>query len=520
MPEPTPKPSNLIEPDELNLDATVPQCLDDQYVSDRVMDRMLKKKADYLDPEISDMRENEIRTEFLRSLTYSSQLVINRAFFNLNKQLIKLYSVPGTADFKAFATLLSEKKILPFLAKGKSIDVNPDIRTNEDANVALSKLLETTGDKICCVRLARDDRANERNVEFLYSAFGGYLSSLRNLQPLQLHAMAQELFNREMEAQEFEQFRANLYKLADYAYKQGTVRRQKVYEEFFVVPGSEKEKEANVDLGRFQEPTRENHLRELKRLVDLRYNTNLPDRLKRYSFTPLDLPTRIALQDELKEYNRQLSNQEVAEFVEDSLTNLQRRFMADQQRSMYLPLLQHLSLSDIVEIQKLDEWNIFINKQQSVLRYPLKMRENLDDFQNELIRLQSKISELFKNGEIGAKSHVAKRYATFITVGLQILGKLVLLGVSRHFSQAANPYLYKILESAATEATGYTVKLIVNMIDLDSRKIDSDLSYSIDLMRYDNPMNKEELQDLIRRIESLGGDQVKESKMPDQTKQV
>jgi hypothetical protein len=78
MPEPAPaKPSNLIGPDELNLDATVPQCLDDQYVSDSVMERMLKKKADYLDPEISALRENEIRTEFL-SLTSSSQLVIRR----------------------------------------------------------------------------------------------------------------------------------------------------------------------------------------------------------------------------------------------------------------------------------------------------------------------------------------------------------------------------------------------------------------------------------------------------------
>jgi hypothetical protein len=332
--------------------------------------------------------------------------------------------------------------------------------------------------------------------------------------------MAQELFNREMEPREFDKFRVNLYKLADYAYHQGTVKRQKVYEKFFVVSGSPKETETNVDLGRFKKPTQRNHLRELKRLVDLRYNTNLPDLLKRYSFTPLDLPTRIALQDDLKDLDRQHSNQQVAEFVEDSLTNLRRTFMADQQRNMYLPLLQHLSLSDIVEIQKLDEWNIFINKQQSVLRQPLKMHENLDDFQNELTRFQTKISELFKNGKIGSGPKVAKRYATFITVGLQMLGQLIMLGVSRHFSDATNPYLYKVLESGATAAGGYTVKLIVNMIDLDSRKIDSDLSYSIDIMRNDNPMNKEDLKDLIRRIESLGGDPVKESKMPDQTKQV
>jgi hypothetical protein len=388
--------------------------------------------------------------------------------------------------------------------------------------VALSKLLEKTGDEICCVRLAKDERTNEEKVAFLYSTFGSYVSSLWNLQPLQRQAMAQELFNRELSPAEFKKFAANLDKLAKYAHTQRTVKRQKIYEKFFVVKGATgKETEANVARGKFLEPTRENHLRELKKLVDLRYNTNLPDKLNRFTFTPVDLPTRIALQDKMQDIDAQHSNQEVAKFIDESLTFLKRKFMADQQSGMYLPLLENLDLSDIVEIHKLDEWNSFVDKQQSVLRHPLKMNDNLDDFQSQLIKLQTKISELYKEGKIGARKQQApKKYSPFVTVGLEVLGKLILVGVLHHLTGPASAPVFKILESGAGEAAGYTVKLMVNMIDLDARKIDSDLSYSIDMMRYDKPMNKEELEDLIRRIESIGGDRVAGGKMPDQTKQV
>lgn len=514
--------TNLIEPHDLNLDATVPQCLDDQYVSDRTLDFMLEKKADYLDREVGAMREREIRTEFLRSLTYSSQLVINRAFFKFNKQLTKFYSTPGTANFNAFATLLSEKKILPFLANDKSINENLDLRDTEDADVALSKLLEKTGDKICCVRLAKDNATNAKKTAFLYSTFGGYLSSLRSLQAEQLNAMVQELFNRELDPPEFDRFRTNLYRLADYAHNAGTVKRQKVYEEFFVVKGSsEKETEANVDQGRFLESNRDNHLRELKKLVDLRYNTNLPDKLNRFTFTPVDLPARIALQAEMQEFDRQHTNEEVANFIEESLAHLKRKFMADQQRGLYLPLLENLDLPDIVKIHEFDEWKSFVNKQQSVLRHPLRLNDNLDDFQAELIKLQAKISEQYINGEIGpAKKHTPKKYIPFITLGLEVLGRLILLGVTHGSSVAGNAHVFNILESGAGMAIGYTVKLMVNMIDLDARRIDSDLSYSIDMMRYDEPISKEELYDLIRRIEQAGGDRVDGGKMPEQTKQV
>jgi hypothetical protein len=515
--------TNLIEPHDLNLDATVPQCLDNQYVSDRTLNFMLEKKADYLDREVGAMREREIRTEFLRSLTYSSQLVMNRAFFKLNKQLTKFYSTPDDSNFNAFATLLSEKKILPFLANERSINENLDLRATEDADVALSRLLEKTGDKICCVRLAKNDAINAKRTAFLSSTFGGYLSSLRSLQADQLDAMVQELFNREVEPPEFDRFRSNLYRLADYAHYAGTVKRQKVYEKFFVVKGSsDEETEANVGKGRFLESNRENHLRELKKLVDLRYNTNLPDKLNRFTFTPVDLPTRIALQDQMPE-DRQHTNEQVANFIEESLTHLKRKFMANQQDGLYLPLLENLDLPDIVKIHEFDEWKSFVNKQQSVLRDPLRLNDNLDDFQTELIKLQTKISEQYKAGKIGAATKsTLKKYTPFITLGLEMLGwGLILLGVEHKFSVAGDAHVFKILElGAADKIKGYTVKLVVNMIDLDTRRIDSDLSYSIDMMRYDNPITKEELGDLIRRIEQAGGDRVDGGKMPEQTKQV
>jgi hypothetical protein len=45
------------------------------------------------------------------------------------------------------------------------------------------------------------------------------------------------------------------------------------------------------------------------------------------------------------------------------------------------------------------------------------------------------------------------------------------------------------------------------------------LSYSIDVMRYDHPLHRDEIEDLIRRIQQIRGDPVQPAaKTADQTK--
>lgn len=56
----------LIGPDNLEVDAVVPQCLDNQYVSDRVFSEMIEHGVDYRDKRIAELRENDFRTSVTR----------------------------------------------------------------------------------------------------------------------------------------------------------------------------------------------------------------------------------------------------------------------------------------------------------------------------------------------------------------------------------------------------------------------------------------------------------------------
>ena len=85
----------LLSPDSLEADAVVPQCLDNQYVSDNVFSYMVKKDVGYDDPFVSEQREKEVKTEFIRSLVYSSQVIVQRAFLKNNdfdKRMLHLKS--------------------------------------------------------------------------------------------------------------------------------------------------------------------------------------------------------------------------------------------------------------------------------------------------------------------------------------------------------------------------------------------------------------------------------------------
>jgi hypothetical protein len=75
--------------DQLEADAVVPQCLDNQFVSERVFRHMIDSDADYSDKTVHDLRETETKSELIRSLVYASQVIINRAYMRNNENIFK-----------------------------------------------------------------------------------------------------------------------------------------------------------------------------------------------------------------------------------------------------------------------------------------------------------------------------------------------------------------------------------------------------------------------------------------------
>jgi hypothetical protein len=496
---------NLIGPDQLEADAVVPQCLDNQYVSDRVFNYMVRRDADYDDRTVQQMREEEIQTEFIRSLVYSSQVVINRAYLKNNNYLYKNYQPLDTLNLAAFAELVRQRAVLPFLLRESSLRDNLDIDIRSEGDRAIRALLQETGDDVTCVRLAVDEERNHRQIQALATDFGSGLTRVNFLGEERRNVMASELFTEPgylAEGDRWKAFNESLTDLTTFVFSRGEgVTRTDVYRDWFIMEGGD---EDHIALGRFRKPDRDNpFVFELKKLVDLQYNTNLPDRLDRYTFTPATLPSRTALQDD-PTYDADSAQLEklLSDDLTDALAYIRRTFMAHTQKAMNLPLLSELTVADVAELRQLPQWSAFKDSQRQILREPLRTLDLIEGFQTDFDNFQRAMSEWYNRKY--QLERTEKQYANVVQVALSIAGSVVVIGVD------PTGVLPKIAASAATglipqTIKGYAVKLLVNVIDVGEMRLDRDRSYSLDLMRTSEELTRDDVEDLIHRISRKGG---------------
>ena len=345
--------SNIISPDQLEIDATVPQCLDNQYVSDSTLNYILTNSCDYTNKYIKEQRKAEVHNEFIRSLIYSSQVIINRAYLHNNEFLYLNFTKDNPIGLCAFAELMRSGAIIPYLYRENSLKDKLEFEVQKAGDRAIKNLLEETGYDLLCVRLAVDNEVNNNKIAMLEDRFGGYLSGLNNKSEYLINLMASELLGFELVKSDWKLFVNNIKSLSEWAHNNGpSIKRDDVYKEWFI------EKNKEVSDGRFKRPSYDfPFLYYLKKIVDLRYNTNLPDMMGRYTFTPIGLPSRVALQD-FHEGDNDFKG--VEHFVDQQLTKIKRTFMADNQKGMSLPILRELSISDVLEIRRdIPDWKEF-----------------------------------------------------------------------------------------------------------------------------------------------------------------
>lgn len=501
----------LLSPDSLEADAVVPQCLDNQYVSDNVFSYMVKKDVGYDDPLVSEQREKEVKTEFIRSLVYSSQVIVQRAFLKNNDFVYKNYLPQDPSNVTAFAQLIRDRAIVPFLFKENSLTDNQEFDSREEGDRALKVLLQEVGDDIACVRLAVDVDANEQATRQMSRNFSDRLVQLQNFRESERLAMARELFNNPSafsEADFSNKFKRHVKKLAEYTFlKSGELgeedkflSRNQVYIDNFIEPAS------NVSLGNFKKPSQNDpFIFELKKYVDLVYNTNLPDSLNRYTFTPLGLPSRMALQDSTpkgfkhEDMESILSNPEF-------LTSIRRIFMARSQKGMSLPLLNEMSMADVLEVRNLGEWDSFKSLQAEILKNPLQCLDLLDRFQDNFNNFQLALSEWFNRKY--QQKRTEERYCSYVSLGISLSGKLMVAGSGLEaVGQALADFtIDKVLENIPKTVKGYAVKLMISVYDIGKKKLDKDRSYSIEIMQTNAELTRGEVTDLIRKIYRKSGE--------------
>src|SRR5579875_3669097 len=261
--------TELISPDGLEPDCVVPQCIDNQFVSDQVFQDMVSRGADYLDDRVAGAREQDFRTEFIRSLTYSSQVVIQRASLKNSRFLYKNYQPENRKNLHAFARLISEHAIVPYLYKESTLAAEQDFEVIDEGDRSMRALLQEIGDEVRCVRLAIDDAENDRAADIMAGDFGEGLTHLNSLLSEQRNAMASELFgNPDVLNQEgvWDEFEHAVDDLAAYAFakiaelrrEKNRLTRQRVYEDLFAAGDDDKSRRRNVALGRFKSPGPDN----------------------------------------------------------------------------------------------------------------------------------------------------------------------------------------------------------------------------------------------------------------------
>ncbi len=515
---------NLITPAMLQFDATIPQCLDNQYISDEVYEYMIQSGADYTDPKVDRWRARDTNTEFIRSLVYSSQVVINRVFLKNNKFLYANFSA-GSENLDAFAELVRNQVIVPYLNKEKTLlDQTPSVDVRDEGEKAIRTLVEKVGEDVTCVRLAVADRENEMQVELLESNFGTYFLGLPAYRPNQLKEMIDELFGLRQGNPEASEFRPHLIALRDSVQRcidhDAILYRGALYRDLFIA-GGEEDRGRNTTLGRFRGRTEDSpFLLELKKLVDLRYNSNLPDFLKRYTFTPVNMPSRLALQDGVRAV-REIESKKVVNLIEELRTHfiqIQREFMAKAHKGMSLPFLGELSVADVIEARQLDEWHDFALYQQEILREPLEILERLEIFQYKFEKFQHAMSDWYYKKYPERRRH--EQYANYVTLAIQAGGQLIALGIDPRFDDIQGravthqPELLKEME-----IHDYDLLLMVNVIDLKQQKLDRDRSYSIEVVRNDAGLRGDKLYDLMNSFKDIGGDTVNYSAASDLAEQ-
>ena len=506
----------LIGPDGLEADAVVPQCLDNQYVSDATFAEMVRRGVDYRDETVVAQREKDFKTEFIRSLVYSSQVVIQRAYFKNSDFLYKNFRPENGESLFAFADLMRENAIIPYLFKEKSLKDDPGFDVSKRGDLAMRALLDELGDNARCVRLAVDDAANLQATTDMSTEFGTRLARLEYMSTGQRNSMASELFADPRVLQKegmWKAFETALDELVDNCSRTARrlrregdfqLARQHVYLNNFIDPAKG---DKGVVNGQFLRPNRDNpFVFELKKYVDLVYNTNLPDLLNRYTFTPANMPSRMALQDSpgtgfaAEQIKGVIANRELLE-------SIRRTFMAHTQRAMSLPLLSDLTMADVVEIRRLPQWERFKDLQIWILTHPLECTDRVEEFQQAFDSFQRALSGWYNQKYQRARTE--EKYCSYVSLALSIGGALIVAGsnIGKYGEAIGAITVDRVANRLPKKIKGYAAKLMVGVYDMGARRLDADRTYTVELMQTDTELMREDLTGLLDSIRrNLGAD--------------
>lgn len=470
-----------VGPEDLAAVNTVAQCLDNQWVPPGLLKTMAEKGQGLAD--VKSKLQKAARREYIRALINSEQVVVNRAFLYNNPVVSQDYLTPGPTR-EAFKAILSEGIVVPYLYREVHPVEKSGFTRDLSAFEAWKELLKDSRAK--CVRLSWDQNEN--------------ISVTNSQLAARFHEFAQVLVSRDTEvlcrdlgcSTEVEkQLRLRLGELAkfslDCAVENNKVSREVLYKKFVVANGSEPVE------GRYD--STKPFFAEIKQILDLRYNTVLPDALGGYALTPVGSLARTALQEREELLQRE-------QVTPDQILSLVRRTAFQFiQTGASVQSLGTLSLEDVLAIRATDEWTQYVGSLKQLLADPWQFQ----DEQRGAPAVYSAYARLAARVTERAAKRIGERRMVTWTPVIELVVDVAGAVMSVLWTPTATFYkLFKeVSKKVAPKAAPVVGRLIVRgYTELETQ---ADLIMSVDFMRRRMVNAREQWEELKRQLSSLPG---------------
>lgn len=456
-------------PQDLKGLAAVAQTLDNQWVPRDMLDRMISGGLSLAD--VRAEREQVVRTEYLRAVLNAEQLVINRAYFFNNDAVVKDFAEPGPSR-EAFKRLLGEAVLVPFLY-GETSPVH------NAAGARMTQLAERQWTEVAaetemsCVRLSWTDSVNQAAInKGLAVRFHEFVSGLK----AKCLDGGDTIFASHLAvpADRVTALRRRLEEAATWAFNlDQRLMREDFYREFVVADGSRP-----VDGHYDRDKEFAGHL---KQLVDLAYNTTLPETLDRFPLRPDESLHRAALQ----EWKQRAGGGGGATTADAALDAMIRRRTAFDIASAELPVptLADLDLGHVAECRATDEWTAYRDALTDLVVHPEAFADKAGVLQRRYARLLDRLA-----GIAGPRPR-SVRFGAGVGFNLDFAGVLVKV---RYLAEGA---VYRVF-GAAPKGTPPTVGMCRAVIAGGDRKAGHHLAADLQQFTVEDPA------DLLRKVRS------------------
>jgi hypothetical protein len=437
----------VINSTQLDAFATIPHCLDNQFLPREVLAKI------YIDdlPVSKAMRARQtaVRREYIRSLLYSPEVIINRAFA-LNEPAVfgDVRKYPSS-----MASLINNDRLTILLLNDEpslsAVMDNPTFQMSEHGKKAWLSYLARYGDAEQRYLKLSDDEG-----EAVTSRFPAFIRQLLRLELADNRLI--ELFKPVAvdgyTPEKLDAFKAFLQNEAEPWLRDGPSITRSTFYRHFIMPDGADISKPNIDSGK-------RYSFELKLLADLAYDHNTPTALRRQSFIPTQMPSPLCLPPDLFSRGPAFGHLDAgtAEGICDR-TLSGNEWYYESQETFIVPDWAKLTAEDVCLIQSWPEWTNFRTTQRAVADViaPDQFDARLRDFFDALRAFQGRLAR-----EIDTPGSALRH----IKIGAKIL-KLVVRPVITWAGQLLLPGVAsQILTEVVQEGVEFAIDISIDFLD-------------------------------------------------------